>query len=716
MTSRASNPFSQVPRNAQGHFLLHFYAAVDRLLRYLARLDAAAGFTDLSSVERYPFLAGYRDEVQAVLPAKLQPGEVWSWWQTQIEAWELTTDAHLPIADVAKALDLDLRARIALFLPCLVEVDTRFGTLFTEIQSPLPYRRPCLETLGHMLTDDGWSGGMDAWSSCQPLMAAGLLEVSNPDAPRSEWLLRVPPVLWDLVQGRPTERPEPWARLHAPETFPQIEDLAMPEEQLHQLSQIPELLDRGQIRGVILRGMQGSERLETLGAIARSMGLGVVEVHVPAGPSEPDANQAPRTWPSLGPLCTMARSIPVFALDPGPGETVELPELQGYAQAVFVMLGFEGGVRGPVAERAVTLSLSLPNAHQRERIWRQALGGAEVEDLTALGQRYQLPAGYIRQAGAVAVAQAGLDGRSVVTVDDVHLATRSLNRQLLDTLATHVETSGDWHDLVVSDTTATKLVELEQRCHYREQLLDALGPAFTSNANRGVRALFTGSSGVGKTLAAKILASVLNMDLYRVDLSAIVNKYIGETEKNLHRVLSRAEELDVLLLLDEGDSLLGARTDVKSSNDRYANLETNYLLQRLENYQGVVVVTTNASQLIDKAFQRRIDVIINFVPPSAVERLAILRLHLPADCDIDDATLADISSRCTMTGGQIRNAALGATLLAVAEGKAVSQEHLEAAIETEFRKAGALSPLREDGRSYQHHGGIAAFKRSLGVR
>jgi SpoVK/Ycf46/Vps4 family AAA+-type ATPase len=228
-----------------------------------------------------------------------------------------------------------------------------------------------------------------------------------------------------------------------------------------------------------------------------------------------------------------------------------------------------------------------------------------------------------------------------------------------------------------------------------------------------VRALFSGSSGTGKTLAVKILAAVLGMDLYRVDLSAVVNKYIGETEKNLHRVLSRAEELDVLLLLDEGDSLLGARTDVKSSNDRYANLETNYLLQRLEGYQGIVVVTTNASQLIDQAFQRRIDVVVTFVPPGALERWSIWRLHLPAHHAVSDAFLEEVVRRCSMTGGQIRNAALGATLLAVADGQPVQATHLREAIETEYRKIGALCPLGDGGRARELHGGIEAFVSAL---
>ena len=150
-----------------------------------------------------------------------------------------------------------------------------------------------------------------------------------------------------------------------------------------------------------------------------------------------------------------------------------------------------------------------------------------------------------------------------------------------------------------------------------------------AHLNYGVRALFSGPSGTGKTLAARLLASALQMDLYRLDLSAVVNKYIGETEKNLNQIFARAEELDVILLLDEGDALLTQRTEVSNANDRYANLETNYLLQRLKSFEGILIVTTNAGDRIDSAFQRRMDVVISFPPPDATERWVIWQLHLP---------------------------------------------------------------------------------------
>jgi SpoVK/Ycf46/Vps4 family AAA+-type ATPase len=172
-----------------------------------------------------------------------------------------------------------------------------------------------------------------------------------------------------------------------------------------------------------------------------------------------------------------------------------------------------------------------------------------------------------------------------------------------------------------------------------------------------------------------------------------VNKYIGETEKNLNQIFSRAEELDVILLLDEGDALLTQRTGVQTSNDRYANLETNFLLQRLESFEGILIVTTNAGDRIDNAFQRRMDMLINFPAPDALGRWAIWQLHLPPTHEVDSWFLEEAAGRCTLNGGQIRNAALHASLLALEDGGAVTSALLEAAIKHEYRKAGAVCPL-----------------------
>jgi SpoVK/Ycf46/Vps4 family AAA+-type ATPase len=173
----------------------------------------------------------------------------------------------------------------------------------------------------------------------------------------------------------------------------------------------------------------------------------------------------------------------------------------------------------------------------------------------------------------------------------------------------------------------------------------------------------------------------------------VINKYIGETEKNLERVLSAAEELDVILLIDEGDALLTNRTNVANANDRYANLETNYLLQRLESFEGIVLITTNASDRIDPAFQRRMDVVIEFRNPDTNERLEIWNLHLPEHHSVPKSWLETIAIRCALSGGQIRNAALHASLLALEQNSVLDQQQLEAAVRLEYRKAGQVCPL-----------------------
>jgi SpoVK/Ycf46/Vps4 family AAA+-type ATPase len=186
---------------------------------------------------------------------------------------------------------------------------------------------------------------------------------------------------------------------------------------------------------------------------------------------------------------------------------------------------------------------------------------------------------------------------------------------------------------------------------------------------------------------------VLALDLYRVDLAAVVNKYIGETERNLDRMLTRAEELDIVLLLDEGDALMTRRTDVSSANDRYANLETNFLLQRLETFDGIVVVTSNAAGRIDPAFLRRIDVTVDFVPPDAALRRRIWNAHLPPNHQVSEPLLDDLARRCSLTGGQIRNAAVHASLLAIDHNGPVGSAEILDAVRREYQRAGASSPL-----------------------
>lgn len=685
-------PFGDMSRTADGHFVLCLYAAIFRLIHHVRRLTEAGGGSLEQVFERFPFLAEYFAEMRTRMPDDLTWAEATEWWQEELASWEEDVAEPLPLLRLEEHAALGFQGRLALLVTGLVEEDSRFGTLMAEIQEPLTHRRPTLELVGQVVSDGAAPGEADAWAVCRPLLDAGLLEAHHRETPRSEWVLRVPPLVWDAVRGELPAKPAPGCRYRAAEELTELGDLLHPPEVRERLERLPALLASGHSRSVVLRSAPGADPEEVLGSLARAQGLGLLTV----GPGSLEGSELERT---LGPVCALAGAMPALSFDPGPGETTGPPELAGYRGPVGLALGLEGGISETAAEGAVTLTLPSPRPALREACWQRVLGERPVKDLPAIASKHRLASGFIRQAAEIAAAHARLDGRETIEPCDVQQATRALNRQMLDTLAQALPAHGAWDDLVVGEGTRDKLEELERRCRHRERVLDFLGRGFGASPNGGVRALFTGSSGTGKTLAARILAAELGMDLYRVDLAAVINKYIGETEKNLHKVLSRAEALDVVLLLDEGDALLGTRTEVRTANDRYANLETNYLLQRLETYEGIVLVTTNLGENIDSAFQRRMDVVVPFFAPRPDERWQILDLHLPPDHAVEPELLERISVACALNGGQLRNAALHASLLAVGEnGGPVTGRHLEQAIRSEYRKAGAAYPLASGER------------------
>jgi ATP-dependent 26S proteasome regulatory subunit len=676
-----TKPFADLPPTPVEHFKLYFYAAVLQVI-----VQAAQAFGSYEALfGHYPFLLGYDEELgrQGVDHALGDAASVW--WRDAVLAWEQSVPGHLPLRALRQAAGLDHAALTLLMNIGLIEEDARFGWLFETIQGTPGQHRP---TIG--LLNASWGARSDLGQTrahLRHLQALGLAQVVNPDAPRIEWALQIPGVLWDVLGGEPREALAPWAQYRAPERLVAQEALLVPEALRQRLTAIPTLLASRESQAVIIRGPQHNGRRTVMGCMARAQGRGSLTIN---GLSRADDER----WRLVGPLATLLHAMPVVVFDLAPGETADLPQLTGYDGPLGVVLGKQGGVRGAGIERAITLGLEMPDVTLRRQHWAASVLGYAIDDLQAICEGYRLSGGNIRRAAALATTYAGVEDRTVITATDVQEATRALNRQMLDTLAERVPTSGDWSHFAVNSQTLAELFNLESRCRHRERLPVAVGAALGAQLNAGVRALFSGPSGTGKTLAARLLAAALHMDLYRVDLSTVVNKYIGETEKNLNQVFARAEELGIILLLDEGDALLTQRTGVQTSNDRYANLETNYLLQRLETYEGIIIVTTNAGERIDSAFQRRIDVVINFRPPEAAERWSIWQLHLPPSHAIDDALLREVVGRCSLTGGQIRNAVLQASLLALDDGQIITSAHLEAAVQREYRKVGAVCPLR----------------------
>ena len=264
-------------------------------------------------------------------------------------------------------------------------------------------------------------------------------------------------------------------------------------------------------------------------------------------------------------------------------------------------------------------------------------------------------------------------------------ACRAQSRVALDELARRIEPMAGWDDLVLGETQREVLHEIVAHVRQRAKVYDAWGFAAKSNRGLGVSALFAGGSGTGKTMAAEVLARALSLDLYAIDLSQVVSKYIGETEKNLRRVFDAAERGGAILLFDEADALFGKRSEVKDSHDRHANIEVSYLLSRMEAYRGLSILTTNQKSALDVAFMRRIRFSIDFPFPDQNERGEIWKRVFPAGTPtegLDPKKLAQLH----VAGGNIRNIALSAAFLAADSGEAVQMKHLVAAAARECAK------------------------------
>ncbi|MFF0746848.1 AAA family ATPase [Streptomyces sp. NPDC004111] len=325
-------------------------------------------------------------------------------------------------------------------------------------------------------------------------------------------------------------------------------------------------------------------------------------------------------------------------------------------------------------------------------LWRAALGpDAEAFDLAAAVAPYRLDGDRIRQTALAARALAAFDG-TPLSAAHVQLAARRRSVSGLEQHARRIRPDVDWDDLVLPEGPLAQLRELSLRARHRQKVLGDWRLSAGGGRGRGVLGLFAGASGTGKTLSAEVVAADLGLDLYVVQLSSIVDKYVGETEKNLERIFTEADRTDAVLLFDEADAVFGKRGEVKDAHDRYANMESSYLLQRLESFDGIAVLTTNLRANIDEAFTRRLDLVVDFPFPDVEQRLALWRhglKHLPSDDGIDPSPLA---RDFELAGGTIRSAVVTAAYLAAGRGGPISAQDLLEGARREYRKAGRLVP------------------------
>ncbi len=346
------------------------------------------------------------------------------------------------------------------------------------------------------------------------------------------------------------------------------------------------------------------------------------------------------------------------------------------------------------ARKMLRIKFSLPSYEIRFESWREALDASHVTldeaRLDELASKFKLTGSQISLAVHTAADIAASRGNAV-TIEDLISGAQAHSSLQLGRLAKRIVPRFNWGDLILPPDRIEVLREICARIRYGHIVNDSWGFSHRVAAAPGVTALFAGESGTGKTLAAEVIAHDLGLLLYKIDLSAVVSKYIGETEKNLSVIFDEAHQSNAVLFFDEADALFGKRSEVKDAHDRYANLEVAYLLQQLEVYEGVAILATNLRQNLDEAFTRRLSFLVDFPFPEREYREKLWVSHFPSEAPLGvDVDLHELSDRFSLAGGNIRNAAIASAYLAAADGGRITMSHLRHAIKREHQKMGRL--------------------------
>jgi SpoVK/Ycf46/Vps4 family AAA+-type ATPase len=351
--------------------------------------------------------------------------------------------------------------------------------------------------------------------------------------------------------------------------------------------------------------------------------------------------------------------------------------------------------------------IKFPGHNYRERleIWDQLLArtnAIEVDvDLGAVANKFRFTGGQIRDAAATARNLARWrdpeDGK--INMIDLYAACRLQSNRKLATLAQKITPHYHWNDIVLPDDRLQQLHEVCNYVKHRARVYNEWGFDRKLSLGKGINALFAGPSGTGKTMAAEIIAGRLALELYKIDLSTVVSKYIGETEKNLSRIFDEAETSNAILFFDEADALFGKRSEIRDAHDRYANIEVSYLLQKMEEYEGVVILATNFRKNMDDAFVRRMHFTVEFPYPSEQHRQRIWEKIWPDKTPrSEELDLNFMARKFDIAGGNIRNVALAASFLAADDGQLVTMAHLIHATRREYQKMGKVVTASDFGK------------------
>jgi hypothetical protein len=595
-----------------------------------------------------------------------------------------------PIDALARELELSETAKQVLLVvaaPSLWgELARLYGILSNDDGRPLVDEHLVSEILSHPLDPVQIAAELDASA---PLIRQGIVR-ARAGKMRPFLPLVVDPVVLRQLRGVEVETElQPLTQVLGNDRS--FDELRIPTATKRAL--VEDLRHATGVLRIAIRGRVGSGRHTLLAAIAAASGrrLGVID----AAPLVRDPRVRLAELSVLLERAQIAGLLPcVDGLEVIASEDVATRDqvreiLRRHPGPLAVRLSWEA--RPPLDPGYVAIDLPTLTLSERLVCWERTLATHQlrVRELDELGDRYAVGPGVIERVAAE-VSRGGdisLDaGQRLEAGIRQHLESR------LGTTANRVARLASWEQVILPADIQDSLTELIARIKHRRIVFDQWGFDRVMSTSRGVSALFQGGPGTGKTLVASAIANELGMDLYRVDLSRVMSKWIGETEQNLAKLFDAAEDGNAIILFDEADSLFAKRTEVKSSVDRYANLEVNYLLQRIDTFEGIAILTTNFGTSIDNAFKRRLSLRLTFPFPDDEMREKLWRAHLPAQVPTNGPLdFSELARKYRLSGGYIRNCTLRAAFLAVEEHTPLTMDHLERAIKAEFREIGKIA-------------------------
>jgi hypothetical protein len=622
------------------------------------------------------------------------------------EAAQAGQTPRLPYLAGTFGLDrFDLDTLLICLAPAL---DLRYEWLYAYLQNDVTHRRPTANLVLDLLCqDDGTErlAALDRFTDAAPLFASRLLarsvEPGGPQGPALGQFLRVDDTVISWLLGSYLPNPglascsalswpeeEPADALTAGRAWPELERLAGLARPL-----------------VVFSGPDESRQEASARLLAARTGWPLLTVDLA------------RTGPELTPVQTLGLALRDAQLMSawvvlqhwdaclsGAGAAAPNLEAQVLAFPEILILTTRGRWQPAAArgDRSVfQIDFPLPDHAQRTALWAYFMDGHEPGDAPAaaaerqalalsLSGQFRLTCGQIRDAAAAARDGAAQRG-DVIRPRDLLAAAGSYSSPALSSLARKITPRYTWEDIILPADQSTLLREIVATVRSRPQVLEEWGVGRKLVPSNGITMLFAGPPGTGKTMAADAIAGDLGLDLFKIDLSCIVSKYIGETEKNLERIFSEAQSSNAILFFDEADAIFGKRSEVKDAHDRYANIEISYLLQRMESYDGVTILATNLRANLDEAFTRRLQFAVDFPFPEEEYRLRIWQTLFPPDVPRAPGLDFDrLARRFKLAGGNIRNIIVNACFLAAADDESVSMAHLSHAVRRELQKMGRL--------------------------